>query len=283
MLDEKLYILAGLNALSRAHTLNYFVDGHRGGAILSGIFLCQENNIEHGAQQAIAAILDKWVGTPLCAPFPHETVDPTLLQEILHSLQENTSILREAGHNVILPSLALKAFRQSPEAVTPSRVVGISRLIEAFKITEIPPGETVSLPDLEDRAGFANFALTELVHCTRRFTGRGQGWSGHLLTYSRAMLDLVELGYSDTAQKALPGYQQYIQRIRSGPQETDKPRPENTPTDVLPLQDTYWKVRSGDLNRGHQIKYPYGFYWLYSWVDDLDLQRESLGAVSRIF
>lgn len=284
MLDDKAYIFAGLNALSRAHSLNYFADGHRGGAILSGIFLCRENIIDPGVSNIIERIIkEHWVNTALCDAFPRETAEPTLIQKILHSLQKSASSLREAGHNVILPSLALKAFRETPEAITPARVDGICQLIEAFKITEIPPGEAVSLPDLEDRAAFANFVLEEFIQCTQRFYGRGQGWSGHLLTYSRALLDLVELGYMDTAWQAAAGFQLYIQRIRSGPQETDKPRPENAPAAVFPLQSAYWAQRKGDLNLGHQIKYPYGFYGLVTLADDKKILRVSQESASRIF
>ena len=284
MLDEKKILTDGINALSRAHTLNYFVDGHRGGAIISGVYLCQENSVEAGVPKAIGKILEeRWVNSALCAAFPQENVDPTLLQKILYSLEQSASVLREAGHNVILPTLALKAFRMVPGAVTPARVAGICRMIEAFKVTKVPPSKAASLPDLEDRTAFANFALREFVQCTQRFSGRGQGWSGHLLTYSRAMLDLVELGYADTARQALPGYRLYIQRIRSGPQETDKPRSEKTPTDIFPLQSAYWSQREGDLNLGHQIKYPYGFYGLFNWADDKTIQHESLQAVSRVF
>jgi len=36
---NKQHLIHGLNALSRAHEGNYFNDGHRGGAIISGFYL----------------------------------------------------------------------------------------------------------------------------------------------------------------------------------------------------------------------------------------------------
>ena len=44
-------LLMGLNALSRAHTLNCFADGHRGGAIVAGVYLCWEREAESGSTQ----------------------------------------------------------------------------------------------------------------------------------------------------------------------------------------------------------------------------------------
>jgi hypothetical protein len=283
-MDENQYLRYGLNALSRAHEMNYFADGHRGGAIVSGVFLCRENEVEPGLLDTIAAILDKrWTQTGLCAPFPDEDADPPLLQKILDSMEESGGNLREAGHNVILPTLALKAFRDVQEAISPARVAGICRMIETFKVTPVPPGEPVSLPDLADRAAFANFILNEFVQCTGRFHGRGQGWSGHLLTYSRAMLDLVELGYAETARRVLDGYKEYIRRIRLGPQETDKYYEEHLPIDLAPLQIGYWQQREGDLNLGHQIKYPYGFYGLMQMADDEAVRYKCLEIVYRVF
>jgi hypothetical protein len=281
---EKMYLCYGLNALSRAHESNYFIDGHRGGAIISGVYLCQENEVEPGLSSTIAAILDeRWTKTGLCAPFQDEGADRSLLQKILDSMQNSGSVLREAGHNVILSALALKAFRDVPKAISPARVEGICRLIESFSVTHVLPGEAVSLPDFENRAAFANFILKEFVQCTQRFSGRGQGWSGHLLTYSRAILDLVDLGYQETARRVRDGFTIYIQRIRSGPQEIDQQRPEHLPTDLYQLQTAYWEQREGDLNPGHKIKYPNGFYGLFGLADDEAIRQQSLDAAYRIF
>ena len=283
-MDRKKYLTFGLNAVSRAHTMNYFVDGHRGGAIISGVYLCQENEGEAGLPNQIASIIDeRWSTSALCAPFPSEPADPTLLSKILTSLHTYASDLREAGHNIILPTLALKAFRDVPEAVTPTRVNGICQMIDSFTKTEIEPTSSIDMPDLQNRSAFADFILTEFVQCTQRFTGRGQGWSGHLLTYSRALLDLIDLDYVDTARQAAAGFQLYLQRIRSGPQEIDKPRPEHIPIDVFPLQAAYWNQREGDLNLGHQIKYPYGFYGLLGWAGDKMIRQKALAAAYRVF
>ena len=71
------YLRLGLNALGRATDLDYFADGHRSGAIISGCCLCREEPVDEGVGDAIAQGIDSlWVGTPLCADFPNEQDDP---------------------------------------------------------------------------------------------------------------------------------------------------------------------------------------------------------------
>ena len=63
------YLLFGLNAVSRAHFLNYFEDGYRGGAIISAVYLCKESPVEDGVPQVLGRLIDKhWTHTDLCAP-----------------------------------------------------------------------------------------------------------------------------------------------------------------------------------------------------------------------
>ena len=136
---------------------------------------------------------------------------------------------------------------------------------------------------MADLAGAAEFILSEFIQCTDRFQGRGQGWSGYLLTYGRALMDLRLLGYADLSSRAEAGYKIYIRRIRMGPQESDKVRAEHLPTHLSPLQAAYWQDRDGDLFLGHQLKYPYGFYGIMDKVDDPDLKRRALAIAYRIF
>ena len=105
------YLLLGLNALSRAHELNYFVDGHRGGAIISGVYLCRENDVDAGVSEKIAVIIDAhWTHSDLSAPFPDESPNPQLLDRIVDCMTAHIEGLREAGHNVISPPWRLKSF-----------------------------------------------------------------------------------------------------------------------------------------------------------------------------
>lgn len=278
------YLRYGLNALSRAHELNYFVDGHRGGAIISAVYLCRENDVAVKAAEQMAAIIDRqWAHTPLCAPFPPEEPDPALLGQILACVADHTPGMRQAGHNIILPTLALRAFQDLPAALTPARADGICRLVASFTRMDGPFAPDFDLPPMVNLSAFADFVLQEFVACIHRFSGRGQGWSGHLLTYARALIDLQKLGYESLARQAEEGFKLYIRRIRMGPQDTDKEHAEHEPIDSIPLQEAYWSQRQGDLTLGHQLKYPYGFYGLMHHAQSAEIKRQSQQIAYRLF
>ena len=284
MLDES-YLIHGLNALSRAHETNYFTDGHRGAAILAAYSLCREIEMERGAADVIRTMIDDhWTHSALCAPMPMEEPQPDGIAQITGTLQDNLEGLRQAGHNVILPTMALKALREMPEAVTPTRVAGLCKLIEAFTtVADIRLEEGDDGPDWDAPPDVAQYVLAELLRTVEAFDGRGQGWSGHLLTYARALLDLRQLGYSALAQKGEQGFRLYIKRIRMGPLETDKPRPEHPPSDLRPQQRAYWEKRAGQsIGIGHCFKYPYGFYGLLGLVQDAQLERQCMQAAYHI-
>ena len=285
MHDEK-YLILGLNALSRAHEMNYFLDGHRGAAIIAAYFLCREIDIEDGVADIIGTVVDEhWTKTALCAPFPDEPSEPDAIGKIIACMEQNIDGLRQVGHNVILPTLVLKAFQQLPEAITSSRVNGLCKLIESFTIIDdIQLDEEDGIPDLGISSAAAEFILTEYLSTVEAFDGRGQGWSGHLLTYGQALLDLRALGYATLAYKAEGGFKLYIKRIRMGPLETDEPRSEHPMSDLYPQQCAYWehrKTRSPEI--GHFLKYPYGFYSLMQQAKDSDLKQRCMAAAYRIF
>jgi hypothetical protein len=285
MLDDD-YLVLGLNALGRAHQMDYFADGHRGAAIIAATYLCREYRMEPGVWRVIQAMIDRsWATTPLCAPFPGESANPERLSEIRRHIELGTDALRQAGHNVILPTLALKAFRERPDAATPSRIDGICKLIDRFTAQPGPYPEThPSVPDLDQPSAVAEFVLSELLVTLEAFDGRGQGWSGHLLTYGMALLDLQAMGFAATARSAMPAFRTYVNRIRMGPLETDVPRPEHPKQPLRPHERAYWERRKdGPLALGHLFKYPYAYYGLMALAQDRELRQRCDAAAYRIF
>lgn len=285
MLDER-YLILGLNALSRAHASDYFVDGHRGAAIIAAHYLCRENDVEVGVADILAGLIDEhWAHTDLCAAFPAESPDPALVDRVLAALADNMGPLRQAAHNVILPALALKAFADVPAALTPARADGLCRLIECFDTADdIAPDNGDELPDLGELQAVAESILAETLRTMTAFTGRGQGWTGHMLTCGRAIVDLVQLGHTDVAQKAYDTFRLYVKRTRMGPLDTDKPRPEHPETEWRPLQLEYWQERkTRSIEIGHVFKYPYGFYGLMALAADADLRQRCMRKAYRIF
>ena len=285
MLDERCLTL-GLDALSRAHTLNYFADGHRGAAIISAYYLCRENAVEDGVAEILAELIDEnWAGTELCDPFPDEPSDPALLGRIVETMHPNVGDYRMVGHNVIFPACALKAFVQVPDAVTPSRVEGICKLIEAFDTVEdITLDDSDQFPDVDTPELMADFILAEALRTMEAFLDRGQGWTGHMLTFGRALIDLWQLGHTDLVTKGQHAFKQYVKRARMGPLERDIPRAEHPPGELRPLERAYWEARKTQgVNIGHCFKYPYGFYGLMALARSDDTKQRCLAEGYRIF
>ncbi len=285
MIDKKQYLQHGLDIISCAYETNYFADGHRGAAIIAGYYFLMEHPELETAKGFIFGQIDRqWLSIRNIQSFPDEPSDPSLLNKLAHTIEMNLHGLRQAGHNVILPTLAIKAFRDHPDLITPSRVNGVCQMVELFttQATELNSPVT-DFPDFDYRATAAAFILKEFLACTEKFIGHGQGWSGHLLTYGMAIFDLRELGYLELAQKAEPGYRLYIDRIRQGPLDTDIPRQEHSPLTHFPNEDSYWENKTGDWNIGHILKYPYGFYGLLKWAEDEDLKQRCMEIAFRIF
>jgi hypothetical protein len=279
------YLLHGLNAMSRAHEADYFKNGHLAGAVISAYYLCRDRDVEDGVADILATRMSQdWLSSPLFAPVPDEPAEPALVSRIVEVMRDHIAGVRQVGHNVILPTLALKAFQDVPEAVTPLRVEGIGELVPAFQRTELPMDEAFDLPAGDDQRLFAEFVLEEFIGSTERFVGRGQVWSGHLLTSATALLDLQDLGHHGLARQAEDGFTMYVRRLRLGPLDSDEPRQEHPPTTVLPLERAYWERKAGgDWSFGHVTKYPYGFYRLMNLARDTELKARCLDVAYRIF
>jgi len=275
----------GLDALARAHAGDWFGDGHRGAAVLSAAFLCSEQPVEPEAAAIMSGMIRQhWHGRPVFRPFPSEVPDAGLIERVAAALDAGAAHYRQVGHNVIFGALALKALHRVPEACTPSRVEGIVRLLDSFGPPEkfVEPADAPEMPAAEP-AAVADFVLREFPRCTSAFDGHGQGWSGHLLTFGGAIIDLIEQGYGEIARHAMPAFAQYIARIRMGPQDRDIPRPEHPRRPVNVLTATYWQERSRHAPAlGHCFKYPYGLYGLLDRAPDAEVRRTARNEAWRV-
>ena len=144
------HLRCGLNALGRAAAGDYFADGHKGGAIVSGFYLCKESAVEAGVTKRLAEAVDRqWGKTKLCAEFPDQAAQPKLAQRLVDAMLANITGLRQAGHNVILPTLALKGFGDCPQAITPARVEGLCQLALSFtQVEKVESDEEIQCPGL---------------------------------------------------------------------------------------------------------------------------------------
>ncbi|MGV3664168.1 MAG: hypothetical protein ACO1TE_28605 [Prosthecobacter sp.] len=283
----KRLILLGLNGLARAHTMSYFTDGHRSAALISAHLMCEENHLAEEARARIEQLLDlNWAQTPLCAPFPEEDPDPEQVRKIGEALMEARGSLREVGHNAIFAMHALRGFRLMPELATPRRIQGVCSLLRAIKPwrDDTRPAEDVDPPPFGDLTAASAFVLREAGTAIDRWQGHGQGFSGHMLTFGQALVELAEMGASDWAESCREAFRKYVTITRGGPGPEDKPRPDHRPSQLRPNSAEYWRKR-GDrqVDIGHAFKYPYSYYNLLARVSDDTLRRELDAKAWQVF
>ena len=144
MPDQRL-VLLGLNALARAHKMDYFADGHRGAGMVAARLLCVDNGLDKRATSRIVELVDlNWAKSALCMPFPDAEPDPARIKSIGVALAEGGEVLRQVGHNAIFAMLAIKAFRMMPSAAT--RVVTWTRSTSASCCSVASSCDRSSLP-----------------------------------------------------------------------------------------------------------------------------------------
>jgi hypothetical protein len=273
---ENRLLLLGLNALARAHQLNYFADGHRGAAMVASYLLCVDNRLDAQATARIAELVDlNWASTPLCQPFPDAQPDARGIEKIGAALMEGGEVLRQVGHNAIFAMLAIKAFRLLPSAATPERIDGVCALIRSFTPwRDIPPDADVDPPPFGDGPAAARYILSEASSAIDRFVGFGQGFAGHMLTFGHALVELAAMGDVEWAESCRTAFRKYVTVTRRGPEPDSRRIPDHKPSELRPTGSAYWQKR-GDraVDIGHVFKYPYSYYDLMRRAGDRELSR----------
>lgn len=283
--DPRLMLL-GINALSRAATMNYFADGHRGASMISAYLMCTENDLPPAILARMSEMFDlNWAKKKLCEPFPEADPDPNAIEKVRLALLDGGPVLREVGHDVIFASLAIKTFRTYPQWATPARVEGVCQLIRSFKPwRDIEPDAEVDPPPFSDEAAASKFILGEADAALDRFRGYGQGFAGHMLTFGQALVELAELGEEELAEGCRTAFRKYVTVTRKGPEEDARRIADHRPSHLRPNQLKYWEKR-GDrtLGIGHVFKYPYGYYYLLDKANDQALANSLDGKAYLLF
>ncbi|HZN40209.1 MAG TPA: hypothetical protein VFD82_15490 [Planctomycetota bacterium] len=256
VLDQR-YLAHGLNVLCNAHATDAFVAGHAGGAILTAYYLCREEKLEAGTEDVIKGMLDQHYALA-ADPFPEEEPRKDAIEVLLRSMEDRVEQLCREGHNVIFLALAIKAMHDLPTAATPSRIAALERTIEALAPRIAGKGQ-IEVPSAT--SSFSEFVLDEFLGSTEG--GPGQGFSGHLLTHGRAILDLRLLGHETFAKKCLNAFQLAVARARPRSPRKAYTEARERREFLRPDGKQYWVRRvAGDMELGHVFKYPYGFFGL---------------------
>jgi hypothetical protein len=285
-LQEQRLVELGLNALARAPEQNYFADGHRGASMISAHLMCADNGLDDATTNRIVELFDRnWAPSKLCEPFPVDDQIEDAVDQVGKSLAEGGGVLREVGHDAIFAMHAIKGFRMLPQTATAERVDGVCKLIRAIKPwRDIAPSEEVDPPAFSDEVMMSKFVLREASAAIDRFTGFGQGFAGHMLTFGQALVELAALGGVEWAESCRIAFRKYVTVTRMGPQAGDQKIKDHAVSDLRPNDAEYWR-RRGDktLGIGHVFKYPYAYYDLLTRANDPALEQELEAKAWQLF
>lgn len=294
------YLVAGMNALARAHRAGT-MSGHLGAAAAAGYFLGERlPDLDPAVTEGIEAELDAVrrggsVFSPragagisaaeMFAPFPTEPPAPGRVADLAAALAGSVGRCRQSGHNVIFLSIAIRGLTDRPDLATPARVDGLCKLAAGFD--GVTPGNgdygpgvgrvdgrKVPLPDDDGVAPYADLSdmatavLTALVdHAAETRVGYGGLW--HVVNHAAAVVELARYGFPDLAAAALAGHREHLRLWKTLPDLTPTKGPV-IPAEHDPHLAAYWE--NGDPRRDgalltHRVKTMYGFGELASLAD----------------
>jgi hypothetical protein len=308
MIDFK-YLYQGLCGMARAHQASNMA-GHLGAAVAAGYFIGEElpdlddqvyAGVERDLDRIMAGDESIWfdadkAGISIAELFqqiPVEDQPRTETTPITDALAGNIDGLREAGHNVIFSSIAIRALHDHPQYATAGMVGGIEKLIAGFDGQgpgpgyfgqdkgwipgdEVEPGEETDFPAYRDLPHMAEVVIDELI---RSGSVRRRGFGGlfHVINHAAALTELSRFGFGDLAQRGLPAHHRHIRLFRSLPDVSDEKGPlkaaehdPRTPEFWRGPDSTQW---SGHLT--HRIKTIYGFFTLLRFIESADKRKQA--------
>jgi hypothetical protein len=305
MVDFK-YLYLGLCGLARAHLANAMT-GHLGAAVVTGYFIGEElpdldqrvyAGIEHELDQIMNGEEAFWYDAEqsgitipeLFKPFPDKPAADeqasevpdleTKLATISTALAVNIDTLREAGHNVIFSSIAMRALKDHPQYATDSIVGGIGKLIARFDSAgtgrgyygkergwiqgnEVKLEEENDFPAYRNQQDMVEVVIDELIQSAAI---RRQGFGGlfHIINHAAAITELTRLGYGPLAVRGLPVHHYHVRLWRSLPDvETELGPLKAAKHD--PRTPEYWQAPESSqwsAQLTHRVKTIFGFHTL---------------------
>lgn len=285
-ITDKRLVHLGLNALARSPEMNYFADGHRGAAMISAHLMCVDNQLQDAAAARITELFDlNWAPSKLCKPFPDQDPMEDPAKKIGETLAAGGGVLRQVGHDAIFAMHAIKGFRLLPETATPARVDGVCNLIRAFTPwRDVAPDDDVDPPPFSDASAASRFILQEASDAIDRFSGFGQGFAGHMLTFGQSLVELAAMGDVEWAESCRTAFRKYVTVTRNGPQPGDRKIKDHAISKLRPNQVKYWQNRGKQsLGIGHVFKYPYAYYDLLERAKAPDLEKQLEEKAWQIF
>jgi len=284
-------IVMGLDGLSRVAEGEWdpFSDGHVAAAVIASAFFTRENELEAATQTSLLAFVEvRLLSRRIFAARPKEPADPELVAGLVKDLDAGIRTLRRGGHNIIFATMALKALRDVPEAVTPARVRGLRNMIQRFGTDETRGAAGKPFTELGDKQAFVKLLFEEYLCALELYlAGKGHhGFAGHMLTFGHALLELHRMGYPELAQKGVEAFEPFIQQARAGADLGGRSVASPQPNAPSPLQADYWNAQLRRTTDGivssHLVKYPYSFYALLKDLPEGEVRQRVLAKLAHL-
>jgi hypothetical protein len=286
-------LLKGLVGLSRAITRNR-MSGHPPAALLAAESFCRENGLPANVQTEVRRLVDLMVsgsdsiwyrsdGGPvsnaaLFAGEPSGEPDEQLIPRVAEALESSLAACRDAGHNTIFASLALKALHAAPQYAFPSVIAGIVELLQDFEgrgpgvahvpgkhqlvdAGEFPAPAGLDLPSYQSTADMIAAVCRYVI--PQNFARKGVGGPIHLIDHAVALLDLQALGYAALVSKGLAAHHQHLRLWLSLPAFPGWEENYRAPCQHDPRTYAYWAAGIQLKDQGgyeHRLKFLYGAY-----------------------
>ncbi len=306
MVDFK-YLYQGLCGMARAHKANGMA-GHLGAAVVTGYFIGEEMpGLDAQVYAGIEKELDRieqgdeaiWFDSgkagitipEMFQPFPAEPGKSVEIAPIAEALAANIDGLREAGHNVIFSSIAIRALKEHPAYATESMVGGIQKLIARFNETgpgpgyygqergwipgnDVPLDEQTDFPAYRDQQQMVELVIDELIQ-TAAIRKRGFGGLFHIINHAAALTELSRFGYDSLAQRGLAAHHRHVRLYRSLP-DVEQELGALVASQNDPRTPEYWQGNDSSqwsAHLTHRIKTIFGFFTLLRFIES-DTRRK---------
>lgn len=308
MVDFK-YLYQGLCGMARAAQANAMA-GHLGAAVAAGYFIGEElPDLDEQVYSSIEKELDRimlgkeaiWfdpqkagITIPeLFQPFPEGPPQKDKIATIATALAANIDKTRQAGHNVIFSSIAIRGLLDHPEFATDAIVDGIGKLIAKFdgavpgrgyygkkrgwiQGSDIKLGAETDFPAYRNQQDMVEVVIDELIQ-SAAIRRQGHGGLFHVINHATALTELSRLGYEKLAIRGLPAHHNHVRLWRSLPDVEEELGPLKSAKHD-PRTSEYWQDGEStqwSAHLTHRVKTIFGFYTLLRFIESEEKRKQA--------
>ena len=248
------YLIKGLTAMARAKG---WFDAHWGAGIISGYYLCNDNDLSEETILGIKAQLDSVIKlrADQFKLFEEQKTDKKLIDDIPNALlPAMEGGLRSHGHAVIFSSICLRVLRDVPSLSQPTIIKNLCRIAQQIAKNKVKKPKTrkpyknthTMIEALFDHlAEFKDLIGTPFIR-RPNFT--------HMTTHTEALMSLEELGYPELVKLGGLGHRAHLENPIPKIKELKSSPPKNSLKKIMEVK--YWTNEENIKNWNQKFKFP---------------------------